>query len=44
MKNVNLVILSLLMIFGLQSCDSILSLFEEEEEGPKESIEEYINF
>ena len=42
MKNVNLVILSLLMIFGLQSCDSILSLFEEEEEGPKESIEEYI--
>lgn len=42
MKKVNSVILSLLLIFGLQSCDSFSSLFEEEEEGPKESIEEYI--
>lgn len=35
MKIVNSVFLSLLLILGLQSC-------EEEDEGPKESIEEYI--
>ena len=41
MKQVNLFILSVIFIFSLTNCTSFNSLFDKED-GPKESIEAYI--